>query len=327
LAAELGRLKDTTTIAFIKEQYPLFINEKEYLKNTALATLAGLHTQESYSCLAQLLNQYGPPAKGIGYQSMGAFRDSLSLLVPVFASIQQLAKDSASCASVAELALTLKDSGYIKQEQIAIAANDYIQTARRLLPSFKKDNFYYYVSDLLQVIGSFNSTAGNNLLKSYLTVKDNYVKKQAALQLIKNKQPVPAAEMLKLAADADIRTNFYEELKDLKKTALFPKQYVTRQAFGESTVYQFATDDYEVKKITFLAKKIAKHNGKSYTFYLYRVVLEDDEPAGYLGIAGGYTTGSTSLEAAEDLSGIYWKETYKESKMNSLFKAFLESKK
>jgi hypothetical protein len=55
-------------------------------------------------------------------------------------------------------------------------------------------------------------------------------------------------------------------------------------------------------------------------------VLEDDEPAGYLGVAGGYITGSTSLEAEEDLSGIYWEETFQESKVDSLFKAFLESR-
>jgi hypothetical protein len=55
-------------------------------------------------------------------------------------------------------------------------------------------------------------------------------------------------------------------------------------------------------------------------------MLEDDDSTGYLGIAGGYTTGSQSLEAAEDVSGIYWEEAYKESKVNSLFKAFLESR-
>lgn len=327
LAEELGRLKDPATITFIKEQYPLLKNEKEYLRNTALTALASIHTQESYTCLAQLLTRYGPPANGINYRCMSAFRDSLSLLVPVFASIQQqLAKDSASCTFVASLAITLKDSGFIKQEQLAIAANDYIKTAARLLPSVKKDEFDYYLTDLLQLIGSLNSTAGNNLLKTYLTVKDLELKQAAALQLIRNKQPVPASEIMKIAADAGARTGLYDELKTLKKTSLFPRQYLTRQAWGESAVYEIAIDD-SPKKITFLAKKTARYKGKSYTFYLYRVVLEDDdEPAGYLGIAGGYKVDSTSLETAENISGIYWKEPYKESKVNSLFKAFLDSR-
>jgi hypothetical protein len=324
IAEELGRLKDSSTIAFIKEQYPSFKNEKEFLKNPALATLAKLHTQESYAAIAQLLEQYSPPKDGISYRSTSAFEDSLRLVAPIFSTIQKLAKDTASCSAVAELALLLKDSGYIKQEQIALAQNDYIQSARKLLPGFKKDEFVNIATELLQVIGSFNTPAANNLLRSYLAVRDLYVKKDAAIQLIKNKQAVPAAELLKLAADAGQRKDVYAELKALKKTALFPKQYATQRAFGESAVYEIASDEYSVKKITFLTKKIAQYKGKSYTFYLYRVVLAEDEPASYLGIAG-YKTGSASLETAEDLSGIYWDETYKESKVNSFFKAFLKS--
>jgi uncharacterized protein YbaP (TraB family) len=325
IAAELGRLKDTTTITFIKDEYPSFRNEKEFLKNPALATLANMHTQESYTAIAQLLEQYGPPADGISYESMAAYRDSLSLVVPIFSTIQKLAKDSAHCTWVAELALTLRDSGYIKQEQIALAQNDYILSARKQLSAFKKVDYINYVSELIQVIGSFNTTAGNTVLKNYLTVKDLDVKKDAAIQLIKNKQPVPAPVLLKLAADAGIRTSLYTELKDLKKTALFPKQYATPQAFGESAVYEVASDENAVKKITFLTTKTATYKGKSYTFYLYRVVLEDDEPAGYLGIAGGYKPGSTSLFTTEDLSDIYWHETYSAIRINVFFKTFLKN--
>jgi hypothetical protein len=325
IAEELGRLKDTATIAFIKEHYPSFTNEKEYLKNPALIALARMHTQESYAAIAKLLEQYSQPKDGMAYNSMVAYKDSLSLVAPIFSTIQKLAKDSASCSFVAELALLLRDSGYIKQQEIAIAENDYIQGAGKLLPGFKRNEYINFVTELLQVIGSFNTPAANNLLKSYLAVKDIYVKKDAAIQLIKNKQAVPVPELLKLAASAEIRPGFYNELKTLKKTALFPKQYATQQAFGESAVHEAATDEYAVKKITFLAKKTAKYKGTQYTFYLYRVGIKDDEPATYLGVAGGYKTGSTSLEPAEDISGIYWEDTYKENKVNSQFNAFLKS--
>ncbi len=89
-----------------------------------------------------------------------------------------------------------------------------------------------------------------------------------------------------------MRRYFYLSLKELKKTALFPKQYATQPAFAEAAVHEIAADDYEVKKISFAAKKTAVYKGKSYTFYLYRVVMEEGEPAGYLGIAGGYKPGS-----------------------------------
>jgi hypothetical protein len=81
-----------------------------------------------------------------------------------------------------------------------------------------------------------------------------------------------------------------------------------------------------VQKITFLSKKVASYKGKSYTFYLYHVVLDDDQPEGYLAIAGGYKTGSTSLETAIYLNGVYWKENYSAGKINTQFNAFIKNR-
>jgi len=326
-AAELGRLKDTTTIAFIKEQYPLLTKEKEYLKKPALATLADLHTAASYTALTQLLEQYSPPPTALDYQMLRAFKDSMELTTSIFPTLQKLAKSSVHGPILANLALALQDSGFIKQEQLAVAQNDYILSAQQLLPDVKRGiKGYYIIDDLLKLTGSFNTTAANEVLKSYLTAADLYVKKEAALQLIKNKQPVPATVLLKLAADPEIRPTLYQALKELKHTALFPKQYATQQYFAEAAIHIAASDDYTVLKMIFLAKKTATYKGKPYTFYLYRVVLEDDDPAGYLGIAGGYTPGSASLTATEDISDIYWQEIYTAGKVNIFFKNFLTSK-
>lgn len=326
IAIELARIADTATITFIRNNYPTLTNEKTFLKNPALLTLADLHTKESYTALAQLLAQYGPPATAIDFQVLRALKDSMPLTVPIFAEFQKLSKDSAHSPFVAALTIALKDSGYIKQEQLAGVQNDYIQAAKKLLPTVKKGDIeYYIIDDLMQLIGSFNTTAGNAILRSYLAAKGLYIKKEAVLQLAKNKQPVPEAVLLKLAADAAIRPVLYEQLKELKKTALFPKLYATQQYFAEAAIHEVASDDYTVQKMTFLAKKTANYKGKPYTFYLYRVVLEDDEEAGYLGIAGGYKPGSTSLTTTVDISGIYWTETYTTSKTNVFFKNFLKS--
>ncbi len=326
LVMKLGRLKDTSTIAFIKENYPVLTKEKEYLKKAALGALAELHTTESYTVLAQLLQQFPSPANALDYQLLQSLKDSMALTAPIFPSIQTLAKNGANGPLLANLALALLDSGYIKQEQLAQAQDDYISSAQKLLPEVKKGtNQYFTTADLLKLIGSFNTTAGNAVLKSYLAAYGPYIKKDAAILLIKNKQPVPAGVLLKLAADEEIRNILYQELKDLKQTALFPKQYATQQYFAEAAIHAAASDDYTVLKMTFLTKKTATYKGKPYVFYLYRVVLEDDDPAGYLGIAGGYKPGSASLTAAEDLSDIYWYETYSAGKTNTFFKNFLKN--
>jgi hypothetical protein len=221
--------------------------------------------------------------------------------------------------------LALRDSGYIKQEQLNAVQTDYINAGRKLWPEVKIGDIDFYVTnELLQLIGSFNSTEGNAVLKTYLNAKSAFIREDAAVQLVKNKQPVPAAVMLELAANAQTRTAFYYELKALKKTALFPKQYATQHAFGEAAIYELASEDYTVKKISLLGKRTASYKGQPYTFYLYRIVLEDDDEAGYLAVAGGYK-GSLSLEPVEYMNGINWSTPYTATKLNTLFKEFLKS--
>ncbi|WP_205510952.1 TraB/GumN family protein [Longitalea arenae] len=327
LAMMLGRLNHASTISFIREKYPLLSQENEKFRNTALTTLANLLTQASYDTLASLIKQYGAPKDAFEYQFTSALEDSLALTASIFNTLQQLAKDSTHAPQIAGLTQTLADSGFIKKEALASLQSDFINAAKKLLAGVKKEKVEAYTLEaLLALIGSFNTSAGNAVLRSYLTVKDLDLKKQAAIELIKNKQTVPAEVLLALAADDNTRTIFYRELKELKKTALFPAVYATQQAFGRSAIYALAAEDYEIKKISFLAKRTASFKGKPYTFYLYQVVLKDDEAAGYLGIAGGYTAGSTSLKTAIYLNGLYWDETYSATKVNTHFKAFLKSR-
>jgi uncharacterized protein YbaP (TraB family) len=326
IATILGKLNEAGTISFIKEKYPTLTGENEVLRNPALATLASLHIQESYTTLAQLIEQAGAPKVALDYQCIQPLKDSLALTLTIFNTLQQLAKDSVHSDAIAGLAQTLADSGFIKKEQLAPLQNDFIGAAKKILAGVKNGTVEFYrIADLMQMIGSFNTTAGNNVLRSYLAAENLYIKKEAAIQLIKNKQAIPPAALLKLAADADLRRQFYQQLKTLNKTALFPKQYATQQAFGESAVYEIGSDDDEVRKITFLAQKKAVYKGRSYTFYLYRVALEgSDKPVSYLGVAGGFKPGSTSLEPAVNLNGVYWKETFSGSKIDTQFRAFVK---
>jgi uncharacterized protein YbaP (TraB family) len=326
LALLIGQLKDSSTVPFIKEQYPLLTGDKEVFRNAALATLANLYTSVSYTALATLIDQYGAPKDAIDFQTINLLKDSLALTATIFNTLQKLAKDSTHGPNIADVALALLDSGFVKKAQLVHLQSDFISTAKKLLAPAKKEQLeWYIIDDLLALIGRFNTTAGYTVIRSYLSAKDLYIKKEAAIQLIRNKQPVPAEVLLKLAADDNLRTQLYHELKELKKTALFPAQYATQQYFGKSAMYEMASDDYNVKKITFLGKRTAKYKGKQYTFYLYHVVMEDDEPAGYLGVAGGYKPGSTTLETAVELSGIHWDETWTAAKVNAQFKTFLKN--
>lgn len=326
LALLLGELDDTSTVTYISKTYPSLTGEKEFLRRTALTALAHRFTKESYTAQAQLIDEYGAPDTYLDHQNVLAWKANPALTVSIFPTLQKLLSNKNHCASIAKLALVLRDSGYIKQEQLNTVQNDYINAARKLWPAVKIGDIDFYVTnELLQLIGSFNSTEGNDVLKTWLNAKSPFIREDAAVQLLKNKQRVPAPVMLELAANTQTRTSLYYELKALKRTALFPRQYATQQAFGESAIYELASEDYTVRTISFLAKRTASYKGQPYTFYLYRIVLEDDAEAGYLAVAGGYKPGNASLEPAQYLNGVNWSATCTFSTMNSLFKEFIKS--
>ena len=326
IATILNQLSDSTTIAFIKEKYPS-LSEKQSFKNVALTVLAHVHTKESYATLAQLLDQYGASAQSMNYSCLSAFKDSLALTAGIINSLQKLAKDSAHTAVIAQLLVTLKDSGFLQQQQLVAAQNDYILTARKILPLVKSsDDYNYGIFHIVKLLGRCNTIEANTVLKSYLAVKNIYLKKAVVMELVKNNQPVPSQVLTGLAAAKDIRFELYNDLKELKKMALFPKQFLTQAHFAESAMYQNASDDEEPEKITFLSAQTTVYNGKQYVFYLYRVVYEtQNEGSGYLGIAGGFKPGNKNLEPEKDVTGIYWEKNFDASKINTLFKEYLNS--
>lgn len=322
IARVLARLADSSTVDFVQSTYPSLINDKRPLGNTALLLLSKLKTKQSYAALARLVQHpnYTPLTDDVIY----SLDDSLALTVTLYPALQKLFKDSVHAAELARIPMKLMDSGFITKEQAAQCESDFIKAAMYRLPEqIKDDENDFDVYHLLNLLGRFKSTASNNVLKKYLAAKSIFLKKEAIRWLLHNKQAVPAVALNAVAADGYYRATFYEMLQELKRTDLFPKQYLTQAHFAASAVTFAATDDYDPEKVVFLSTKIATHKGKKYLFYLYKVVYEGDES--YLGIAGGYIPGSTSLQPKADLTGLYWSAAYDPKRVNEFFKEFLKN--
>lgn len=330
LARTLARLGDSTAVTYVREAYPSLVNEKKVLQSTALSLLAQQHTRYSYTTLAELLKQ-GPIAERLDYSGLYAMKDSLALTVTLFPALQLWARDSLHAGSIASITLALLDSGYLSKETVLLSSGAFMEAAKQLLPALKASENYqdYNLFSLLRLIGRFQTPASYALLNNYLAVKSKSLLQEVVLQLVKGKQLVPAAVLNRLAADPVFRSGLYANLKDQKKIALFPRLYLTQSSFAESAIYSAADDDdeAEIGKAVFLSKKTASYQGKSYTWYLYKVTsASDDESRYYLGIAGGYEPYTNSLEPKKKLSGIYWKEGIDGDGKNidSLFKEYLK---
>ncbi|HEY4287776.1 MAG TPA: TraB/GumN family protein [Puia sp.] len=330
LARELAKLNDPATIDYIRQSYPSLINEKRKLRNSVLSILALQHAADSYAVLAELLRQ-GPTSKRLGYEFTNAVKDSMSLAAGLFPAFQTWIADTLQAPTVASIALSLLDSGYLSKDSLSLYAPAFLKSAAALLPALKVNDDYedYNMFFLLQLMRHFNTPSSRALLKSYLAVKNKYLLREVVLQLVKGGQTdIPVTVLNRLAADPVTRTSLYDGLKEEKKTALFPKAYMTQASLAESAVYDAIDeedDDETLEKLVFLSKRTAAYHGKVYTWYLYKASFTgDDEPYQRLAIAGGYDAAGVRLKPVKDLTGFYREEQFDPRNIGGQFAAYLK---
>jgi hypothetical protein len=213
-----------------------------------------------------------------------------------------------------------------------LSAGAYIEAAAALLPALKAtdETIDYRLYSLIKLIGRFHTPAAYSLLKNYLAVRNKFVLQEVVKQLLDGGQTIPAGVLNRLAADPVCRLELYDNLKEYKKTAIFPREYLTQSRFAEASIYGAANDDDDdddrtIDKITLLSKKTAVFDGKTYSWYLYKVSFTtDDVPKNYLGVVGGYNPAAAGLKPQKDMSGIYWEEELDGENSDSLFKEYLK---
>ncbi len=322
IAEKLAAIANPSTVEFAMNSYNAFTERKDTLKDITLALLSEMHTSKSYQALAKLLQQ-SPPRQFLSYRVTGPLYDSLALTAAIFPELQQLVKDTLFTTSIARLANYLVDSGAIKMEAVNKMEPEIIHSMSQLLPVLMHDqpsDGDMYAG--IYLLGKLGSVGANNLLQKFLLTKSIWLRKMAAIELIKQHQPVPPAVINAIAADKATRSYFYKSLKDISRAELFPYQYATQKYMAESDLYDQLSDDddYEVKSMVFISKQQGVYNKKSYTFYLYRVKYEGEDGGTYLAIAGGYGKG---LEPVVDLSGVHTEKQLTDKNITSLFSAYL----
>jgi hypothetical protein len=327
IADDIAHLQDPLSVTLVKEHYPSLTGKDEELKNTGLSLLALLNTKESFAALAGLWLQ-SPPNEEVSGVCQIKLEDNLAMTAAIYPVLQKLAGNAIHAPFIASLALRLMDSGYVEKRTVDAAAGDFISTAERLLPllTTKKEAGGGYELNLVELIGGFKTPAAIGLLKEYLSVKNVALLKKVVLELLKDGQQVSPAAIRRIADDKGIRAEFYADLKKLKKTALFPRQYMTQAAFAEAAIYD-ASENPEMDSVTivFIKTKIALFGGKNYSFYLYKVTdYSDGNPYVVLGVAGGYDLAGAKLEALPDLAGVYYDKELDTNNITALLNAYLK---
>lgn len=333
LAHELALLHDSATVDFIRDAYPGLVGEKAGVKNVALGLLAEDHTDYSYAALSSLLKQ-GPTTAALNDDFQSSVLDSLSLGARLLPSLLGWTKDTLQTPGIAYITLRLVDSGFLSKDSLRAIGGNFISCAAALLPGVRSTGKYTDgdILYLLRLIGNIRTSSATTVLRNYLAIKNNFLLKEVVLQLIDRQQAIPPAVMLRIAKDINYRADLYSDLKKKKKAALFPVEYRTAALLGQSLIYGSVNDnddDEAVDTVTYLSRRTASYNGKSYVFYLYKVKYEayEDEPATVrLGIAGGYDVVGGGVLPVEELTGVYYKEGFDEKKVGEQLKDYLKSR-
>jgi hypothetical protein len=84
----------------------------------------------------------------------------------------------------------------------------------------------------------------------------------AVMALLNNKQPVATTALEKVAANRYYRITLYGHLKKLDRLSLFTPKYATQKSIAESIMYQYASDDEDPSKLTFMGERAATYIGK-----------------------------------------------------------------
>lgn len=333
LAGEIKKLEDSTVIDFVDKHYLVNNNYDEESQMLLLELLAEHKTTASYKLLKQLLLN-NPPQKGTVFSFVNTVADTLELVKDIFPAASALYSDTTMGPGIVKLANSMADSNLVAPADILQNEAGLMKLADKQYAELKKDNEAYpdYISEVITLLGRFNTDNTNALLNKYLQLPVMWVKNNAILALLKNNKPVPVADIRKFANDKEWRTSFYESLKEIKKTSFFPKENYSQLKFAESYLYNSLMGDYEVdvRSTQMIKEKTAEINGKMQRFYIYKVVLnEDDTKTTYFAVCGAFDMDKNIAEIKMEDQDIYlnFEDVFSLSAVDELFKKYIDEKK
>lgn len=317
LIAELGYIKDSVTNnipVYLKRIYEQTADTSMF-QNEAIIALARLKTDSSFKVLKELILQDPPIFEDNGdYSSFfGHFYDSLKLSASLFPQLLQLSTLNDYKENITSLLVTLVDSGYIKAKDYeTYLPGIYIdgkvalrkQQARddkKLEEELKKEendeedperiyrgrNEDYSLNDYAVLLMPFYESNKNvqQFFAKLLVSKDDKVRMNTAVLLLRNNRIVPDSILNKLAADDKYRGLLYHKLEDADRLDKFPKAYASQLLLARSAVVVMNEYD-KMDSIVFIKKSVTSIKNKTgyVYFFKYRIKKTDDWKIAFSGL-------------------------------------------
>lgn len=318
LIAELGYIKDSTKaviVDYLKQLYKQ-VADTSMFQNEILEALARHKTKKAILAFKELVLQDPPVFENeYAYTSLFShFDDSLLLAANLYPEFMQLATVSDYKDPVTSLLAKLVDSNYLKGSDYKAYYNNLLFDAkiemkkqqgkdeRKMEASKKNDDndyaeqvdFRYNSNKQKESLGDYaillapfykQNENVQKLFNKLLLTKNNELKLNTAITLIKNNLPLPDSIINNLAANDRFRGKLYKELENINKLNLFPARYKTQVDIARS----FLVRDKQYEKldsVVLIGKQTAgfAHQSGTAYFFKYRVKKDDDWKIGISGL-------------------------------------------
>ena len=322
---EVVRLKNSNTVDFIRSNYSTLNDHRDKLKYELLSILAEFKSDSAYDVLKELLSNQLPKTGSISNLSY-ALRDSVELTAKLFPDLLKFSGDSLFIDLLAEVSVYLLDTQSISVKDLHPYQESFYKGANKMYSKMQSESGNWWTgTQWIELLKYLNTQEGNKILQQYLQADDLYFKMHTIIALIDNNQPVENTMMTKVAEDLELRANFYENLKKLNKSKLFPTKYATQMHLSESEIYNVAYEEIEIADFKYIGERKALYKGVKKTFYLFKGGYSNDEDniIYHLGVAGPFDTKSGDLKSYSDLGGIYWDIELDISDLENQLKSYL----
>lgn len=312
LIAELGYIKDSSKKVIVKHLKDIFdkVGDTSIFQNEVMKALARHRSKDAMKLFKELVLQ-DPPIFDNSYDYTGMFTnltDSLELAATLYPELLQFAGIDDYKKPVITLLVTLVDSGFIKASQLEDYYSKFYFDAKielkkqqgrdekKLAEDKEGDDEPVRVyntsenadlSDYAVLLMPFYEKNVNipKFFDKLLQSKDEPVRLNAAILLLRNKKPVADSIISWFAERDQWRSNLYKELEGIGQLNRFPQKYKNQLDIARSFLLADKSNS-SIDSVVFISKTQTTYNNKNgwVYFFKYRIKKEDDWKIGISGL-------------------------------------------
>jgi hypothetical protein len=333
LIAELGFIKDSGNSIIPVQLKKIYeqVADTSLFQNEVVKSLARLKTKASYRVLKDIFLQ-DPPVFENSYEYNNLFdnlEDSLSLTRDLFPELLRLSTLDDYKDRVLDLLVMLVDSGFVNQKTYDSYFPGIYIDARVILKKQKNRDEKQLRSerkkeeddnDPIRLYDSGNKTANlynyaillipyyqkdknvQHFFEGLLDSRDDMVKLNTAILMIRNHLPVSDSILLALASNDKYRSILYNKLEKINELSRFPLPFRSQNAMAKS-VLQKKSDYNRLDSVSFLSRERAVIKGKAGYLYFYKYRLKKTDQW-KIGISGLQPLNEQEVNADDQVSAM-----------------------